>query len=164
MACVCWLIAGPASAEEPTLATVLQRAAAYVALVERGVSGIVAEERYGQQWTVLPRGTSTNEQRRVDVPLDVADVVAGALRQDGFELIGHRSRRLQKQLHQPLVAIPHRRAVDVEDIAELREQTRGLDPDDQQVGDELALALLVGLHPARQHRPSLPVALLSHDA
>ena len=71
--CVGLAFAGvaPAAAQEPSLTTVLQRAGAYVALVERGVSGIVAEERYGQQWTVLPRGMSTNEQRHRELVSDL---------------------------------------------------------------------------------------------
>ena len=56
--------AEPAPAQEPTLATVLQRAGAYVSMVERVVSGIVAEERYSQRWTVLPRGWPRTEDRR----------------------------------------------------------------------------------------------------
>jgi len=56
--------ANPAAAQEPTLATVLQRAGAYVSMVERVVSGIVAEERYSQRWTVLPRGWPLTEDRR----------------------------------------------------------------------------------------------------
>jgi hypothetical protein len=40
--------AAPAAAQEPSLATVLQRAGAYVAEFERQLSGIVAEEHYVQ--------------------------------------------------------------------------------------------------------------------
>jgi hypothetical protein len=65
-------VAAPSAAPEPTLETVLQRAGAYVGLVERGVSGIVAEERYGQQWTVLPRGVSyTGEPRHRELVSDL---------------------------------------------------------------------------------------------
>src|SRR3989442_1640835 len=39
-----------AAAEAPTLATVLERAGAYVADFQRQLSGIVAEERYVQDW------------------------------------------------------------------------------------------------------------------
>ena len=46
----------PSAAPQPTLETVLQRAGAYVTHVEHVVSGMVAEERYTQRWTVLPRG------------------------------------------------------------------------------------------------------------
>jgi hypothetical protein len=42
-------VARPAAAQEPPLATVLQRAAAYVADFQRQFSGIVAEERYVQE-------------------------------------------------------------------------------------------------------------------
>jgi hypothetical protein len=56
--------AAPAAAPEVTLATVLQRAGAYVGRLEQVVSGIVAEERYRQRWTVLPRGWPlTGDQR-----------------------------------------------------------------------------------------------------
>lgn len=49
--------ASPASAQEPTLANVLERAAAYVTGLQRQLSGIVAEERYIQEITsVANRG------------------------------------------------------------------------------------------------------------
>jgi hypothetical protein len=42
-------VALPAAAQEPSLATVLERAGAYVTQFERRLSGIVAEERYVQE-------------------------------------------------------------------------------------------------------------------
>ena len=51
--CACVLMAlaaaAPAAAQEPSLATILQRAGAYVAEFERQLSSIVAEESYRQQ-------------------------------------------------------------------------------------------------------------------
>ena len=43
------LAAAPARAQEPALATVMQRAAAYVDQFHRRLSGVVAEERYTQE-------------------------------------------------------------------------------------------------------------------
>jgi hypothetical protein len=43
------LLAAPARAQEPKLAVVMQRAAAYVAEFHRQLSGVVAEERYTQE-------------------------------------------------------------------------------------------------------------------
>jgi hypothetical protein len=60
----------PSAAPQPTLETVLQRAGAYVRLVEGGISGIVAEERYEQQWTVPPVGMY-NEQRHRELVSDL---------------------------------------------------------------------------------------------
>ena len=88
----------------------MQRAGDYVAMVERGVSGIVAEERYGQQWTLLPRGMSTNEQRHRDLVSDLLIVKlepAGLLLQfrDVFDVDGapvrDRDERLMKLFLQP---------------------------------------------------------------
>jgi hypothetical protein len=101
----------PAPAQEPTLTTVLERAGAYVSMVERGVSGIVAEERYGQQWTLLPRGQSyTGEQRNRALVSDLLIVSLegpGLLVQfrDVFEVDGapvrDRDERLMKLFLQP---------------------------------------------------------------
>ena len=49
------LLAIPASAQEPSLKTVLTRAAAYVAEFHRQLSSIVAEEKYVQNWYGLSR-------------------------------------------------------------------------------------------------------------
>lgn len=55
--CVVMAVAAaePAAAQEPTLATVLQRAGAYVAEFHRQLSGIVAEERYIQEVQAFSR-------------------------------------------------------------------------------------------------------------
>jgi hypothetical protein len=47
----------PAAAEEPTLATVLGRAAAYVAEFHRTLSRLIAEEHYTQTWETIWSGT-----------------------------------------------------------------------------------------------------------
>jgi len=53
--------AAPAAAPQPPLATVLERAAAYVADFHRQLSSIVAEEHYAQDWErVLDRRRGTN--------------------------------------------------------------------------------------------------------
>ena len=79
-------------------------------LVERSVSGIVAEERYDQQWTVLPRGMSTNEQRHRELVSDLLIVKlesAGLVTQfrDVFDVDGapvrDRDERLMKLFLQP---------------------------------------------------------------
>jgi hypothetical protein len=49
------LAARPAAAQQPTLATVLERAGAYVTEFQRQLSGIVAEERYAQEITSFPK-------------------------------------------------------------------------------------------------------------
>jgi hypothetical protein len=49
-------LAEPAAAQEPALATVLARAAAYVAEFHRQLSGIVAEEGYVQDWKAVWSG------------------------------------------------------------------------------------------------------------
>lgn len=54
--CVIASLAEPAAAQEPTLAAVLARAGAYVAEFHRQLSGIVAEERYVQDWKAVWRG------------------------------------------------------------------------------------------------------------
>ena len=100
----------PSTAPEVTLATVLERAGAYVGLVEHGVSGIVAEERYGQRWTVLPRGMQTDEQRQRELVSDLLIVrieTAGLLAQfrDVLDVDGapvrDRDERLMKLFLQP---------------------------------------------------------------
>jgi hypothetical protein len=56
-ACVAVTLARPAAASEPeSLATVLARAAAYVAEFHRQLSTIVAEERYVQDWKAIQGG------------------------------------------------------------------------------------------------------------
>jgi hypothetical protein len=49
------LAARPAAAEEPKLATVLERAGAYVTELQHQLSGIVAEERYTQEITAFSK-------------------------------------------------------------------------------------------------------------
>ena len=50
---------------DPTLAVVLERAAAYVAEFYRRLSGIVAEEHYVQDWyAVRPEGKTSLGHRR----------------------------------------------------------------------------------------------------
>ena len=104
------LFVAPASAQQPTLDTVLQRAGAYVSMVERVVSGIVAEERYGQQWIVLPRGISTDGPRHRELVSDLLIVkleAAGLWLQfrDVFDVDGapvrDRDERLMKLFLQP---------------------------------------------------------------
>jgi hypothetical protein len=56
MVCACLLIAMPGSAsDQPSLATVLQRAAAYVADFHLQLAGVVAEERYVQEVKAFPK-------------------------------------------------------------------------------------------------------------
>lgn len=65
---VCVMFCAAPAAAETTLATVLQRAAAYVADFHRQLSSIVAEERYVQDWQrVLDRhrGTNTLDHREL---------------------------------------------------------------------------------------------------
>jgi hypothetical protein len=57
-------LAQPAAAEAPTLATVLERAGAYVVEFEQKLRSIVAEERYIQDWRSLPRGWPLVADRR----------------------------------------------------------------------------------------------------
>jgi hypothetical protein len=59
------LLAGPQpTATEPTVATVLQRAAAYVEQFHRRLSSIVAEEHYVQEWYLVRPGGRTSLDRR----------------------------------------------------------------------------------------------------
>jgi hypothetical protein len=59
-----WTLAAPVSAEEPTLKTVLARAAAYVADFHRQLSSIVAEERYVQSFFPFSVGGATGPAYR----------------------------------------------------------------------------------------------------
>jgi len=54
-ASVAFVVAAPQPPPEPTLATVLERTAAYVAEFYRRLSGIVAEEHYLQNWYSVRR-------------------------------------------------------------------------------------------------------------
>ena len=61
-----------------TLATVLDHASQYVARFQRELSGFVAEERYRQDWTVLPRyGSWLDAERYRDLVSDVMLVKVG---------------------------------------------------------------------------------------
>jgi hypothetical protein len=113
LACVLatMVCAMPSAAQSPTLETVLQQAGAYVSNVERAVSGIVAEERYSQRWTALPRGWPLAADRRYrELASDLLIVkleAAGLWLQfrDVFEVDGtpvrDRDERLMKLLLQP---------------------------------------------------------------
>jgi hypothetical protein len=57
--CAMVALAQPVSAQEPTLATVLARAATYVSEFHRQLSGIVAEERYVQDFHAVAIGRGT---------------------------------------------------------------------------------------------------------
>ena len=63
VAAAVWVAAQPAPRQEPTLATVLARAAAYVAEFHRQLSSIVAEERYVQDWKAVPRQRERRHER-----------------------------------------------------------------------------------------------------
>src|SRR5471032_2541219 len=66
------LLAAPAGAQEPKLATVMQRAAAYVAEFHRQLSGVVAEERYTQEVKALANQSSWRSvQRRTELKSDL---------------------------------------------------------------------------------------------
>ena len=57
------------------------------------------------------------ETRRVEIPLDVADVVARALVQDASDSLVGRWRVIAEQLRQPFVAVAHRCAIHLEHVA-----------------------------------------------
>jgi hypothetical protein len=69
-------VTGPSalSAQEPTLATVLARAGAYVAEFHRQLSSIVAEERYVQHWQTIWTG-----KRKVATDLGHRELVSDLL-------------------------------------------------------------------------------------
>ena len=79
-------------------------------MVEHVVSGIVAEERYRQEWIVLPHGLSTDQQRRREL---VSDLLIAKLEKSGLWLqfrdvfdvdgvpVRDRSERLMKLFLQP---------------------------------------------------------------
>lgn len=69
---VCFTLCAAPAAAETTLATVLQRAAAYVADFHRQLSSIVAEERYAQDWQrVLDRRRGTNTLKHRELRSDL---------------------------------------------------------------------------------------------
>ena len=67
------------------------------------------------------------EERHVDRPFDVAQVVPRALVGDSLRLFKARGGRFQKERKQPIVAIVNRLAVRFEDVAKRREASRNQD-------------------------------------
>jgi hypothetical protein len=61
------VIAPPADAQEPALATVLARAGAYVLEFQRRLSGIVAQERYVQDVVFMTAATGTSDSKTAAV-------------------------------------------------------------------------------------------------
>lgn len=96
---------------EPKLATVLDRAAAYVADFHRQLAGIVAEERYVQDWKeVLERHRGTKALSHRELRSDLLLVKPGGAAawmefRDVFEVDGapvrEHDRRLEKMFLQP---------------------------------------------------------------
>jgi hypothetical protein len=103
--------AQPSAAQPPTLATVLQRAGAYVADFHRQLSSIVAEERYVQDWEhVLDRHRGTNAIGHRELLSDLLLVKPDGFRawmefRDVFEVDGspvrERDQRLVKMFLEP---------------------------------------------------------------
>jgi len=100
----------PAAAEEPTLATVLSRAAAYVGDFHRTLSRLIAEEHYAQTWETLWSGTRKgatphgNRELRSDLLLVKPQGVDDWLQyRDVFEVDGQPVRDRSERLPQLLV-------------------------------------------------------------
>jgi hypothetical protein len=99
---------------EPTLATVLERAAAYVAEFYRRLSGIVAEEHYVQDWhSVRPEGNTSlgHRELRSDLVLIKPGGDASWTEfRDVFEVDGRtirtRDDRLEHMLREPAGVVP----------------------------------------------------------
>jgi len=96
---------------EPTLATVLERAAAYVAEFQVRLSSIVAEEAYVQDWySVGPKGKTVGrrELRSDLVLMKPAGAESWAEFRDVFEVDGRairpRDGRLEQMLQEPAAA------------------------------------------------------------
>jgi hypothetical protein len=97
--------ARPARADEPTLATVLARAGAYVAEFHRRLSRLVAEERYTQTWETIWTGRRSGTTKWGERVL-VSDLLlvrpAGAddwlQYRDVFEVDGQRVRERTERL------------------------------------------------------------------
>ena len=92
----------PSAAPQPALETVLQRAGAYVGLVERGISAIVAEERYVQDVRHPNAGRFAADSHR-ELRSDVLLVRPGGTDRyvefrDVFEVDGARIRDRQDRL------------------------------------------------------------------
>jgi hypothetical protein len=96
--------AAPAAAPQTPLATVLERAAAYVADFHRQLSSIVAEERYAQDWErVLDRHRGTNAMRHRELLSDLLLVKPDGFRwwmefRDVFEVDGSSVREHDERL------------------------------------------------------------------
>jgi hypothetical protein len=125
------VLAQPVTAQQPTLATVLGRAAAYVDDFQREFSGIVAEERYRQDWKQLPKGYPlVAEQRQRDLVSDVLLVKLGGSDwmqfRDVFDVDGSpvrdRSERLMKLFVDESTESPESRSAQIAKI--LRESAR----------------------------------------
>lgn len=109
------LCAGSQAARpEPSLADVLQRAAAYVAEFQVRLSGIVAEEAYVQDWhSAGPRGrTFGRRELRSDLVLmKPAGAASWAEFRDVFEVDGRairpRDGRLERMLREPAASRKH---------------------------------------------------------
>ena len=93
---------------EPTLAAVLERAAAYVAAFYRRLAGIAAEEHYVQDWFALRREGRTSLGRRElrsDLVLVKAVDTSWTEFRDVFEVDGRairaRDARLEQMLREP---------------------------------------------------------------
>jgi hypothetical protein len=105
------MTAAPAAAQQPSLATVLERAAAYVADFQRQLSSIVAEERYIQDWKQeLDRRRGTNPLDHRVLRSDLLLVRPGSDGdwmefRDVFDVDGQpvreRTERLEKMFLQP---------------------------------------------------------------
>jgi hypothetical protein len=101
-------MSGPAAASEPqSLATVLARAAAYVADFHRQLSTIVGEERYVQDWKAVQSGRHpiTTELQHRELVSDVVlvkppDAAAWVTFRDVFEVNGNAVRDRDDRLAQ----------------------------------------------------------------
>jgi hypothetical protein len=103
--CSVALLAEPAAAQEPTLATVLARAGAYVAEFHRQLSGIVAEERYVQDFYAATKargapGRAHRELRADLLLLKPGGTAAWMAFRDVFEVDGAPVRDRSERLAQ----------------------------------------------------------------
>ena len=104
--CALVCLARPAAAEEPSLQVVLARAAAYVADFQRQLSGIVAEERYVQDWKAvrsgrLAAGDLTHREMKSDLLLlKPSGASAWMAFRDVFEVDGGPVRDRRQRLDQ----------------------------------------------------------------
>ena len=79
------------------------------------------------------------EQRQVQGPQQVADVVPRAFLGDQLRLVRRGRGRRNEQLHQPLIAIAHGLAVHIEHVAELHPPAGADRADEEQIRFELAV-------------------------